>query len=179
MSAHTGAQKKPARKRRPRTACLPSRLVFNCKIVSRTSQITHSRKSLKKTPHVRTWVVGARKPSHKLAVCSEIPRLVSSLQKLVLDAQVAFIAECVSNIDVDIRDSISRALNVKPTEMCPSSRCPVRRPRLYWLSSKLTAVGHFSYCLARKKSRYFGFSAERKGKEPQLGPIPDGLVGAV
>ena len=77
-----------------------------------------------------------------MAASSEIPRLVSSLQKLVPDAQVAFVAECVSNIDVDIRDTISRALNVKPFEMCPSSRCPVSESRLYWLSWKLPAVGH-------------------------------------
>ena len=47
-------------------------------------------------------------------------------------------------IDVDFRDSISRALNVMPIEMCPSSRCPVRRPRLYCLSWKLPVVGHCS-----------------------------------
>ena len=45
-----------------------------------------------------------------------------------LAAPFTFIAECVSNIDVDIRDSISRAVNVKPIEICPSSRRPVRRP---------------------------------------------------
>ena len=100
---------------------------------------------------------GASMPSHLLAAYSEIPRLVSSLQKLVFDAQVAFIAECVSNIEVDIRDSISRALTVMPIEMCPSSRCPVSRPRLCWLSWKLTAVAHFS--VQRAEKRNFGFSA--------------------
>ena len=100
---------------------------------------------------------GASIPSH-LAAYSEIPRLVSSLQKQVPDAQVAFMTECVSNIDVDIRDCISRALNVQPIEMCPSLRCPVRRPRLCWLSWELPAVGHNTAEHA-KKSGYFGFPA--------------------
>ena len=53
---------------------------------------------VEKATYVRTWVVRgpAYHPSHLLAACSEIPRLVSSLQKLVPDAQVAFMAECVS-----------------------------------------------------------------------------------
>ena len=45
--------------------------------------------------------------------------------------------------------------------MCPSSRCPVRRPRLYRLSWKIPAVGHYTVERA-KKSRYFGFPAVKK-----------------
>ena len=70
---------------------------------------------------------------------------------------------------------ISRALNVKPIEMCPSSRCPVRRPRLCWLSWKLTAVGHYTVELAKKSILWF-FSSVKKGNEPQLGSIQDGLA---
>ena len=84
-----------------------------------------------KAPHVRIWIAGTSIPSDLLTAYREIQRLVSSLQQLVPDAQVAFLAECASNTDVDIRDSISRALNVNPIVLCPSSRCPRRRHRLY------------------------------------------------
>ena len=70
--------------------------------------------------------------------------MVSLLRQMVLGAQVASVLECASNIDVEIRDKISRALNVKPIEVCPSSRCPTRRFRLYWLSWKLHAIDHYS-----------------------------------
>ena len=42
------------------------------------------------------------------------------------------------------RGAPQRALNVKSIEVCPSSRCPIRRPRLYWLSWKLPVVDHYS-----------------------------------
>ena len=64
-----------------------------------------------------------------------------------------FVAECASNIDVEIRDSISRALNVKSIEVCTSSRCPIRRPRLYWLSWQLPAVDHYSVQRAERVER--------------------------
>ena len=86
---------------------------------------------------------GASLPSNLLTAHQEIPRLVSLLRQLVLDAQVAFIAEGAKNIVVEIWDEISRALNVKPIEVCPSSRCPRRRPRLCWVSWK-HAVDHSS-----------------------------------
>ena len=71
--------------------------------------------------NVRTWVVGTSMPSHLSAACPEIPRLVS-LQQQLLDGQVAFIPECVSNIDVDIRDRASPpVLAILET---PSSRSP-------------------------------------------------------
>ena len=34
--------------------------------------------------------------------------------------------------------------------MCPSSRCPIRRPRLYWLSWQLPAVDHYSVQRSRR-----------------------------
>ena len=92
------------------------------------------------------------------ATYQEIPRLVSLLQQLVLNVQVAVIAEWVLNIDEDIRDGISRALNVKPFELCPMLRCPVRGPWLYWLSWKLTAVDHYSVERAKRVDTVF-FSA--------------------
>ena len=79
---------------------------------------------VEKGPHVRIWIVGASLPSNLLTAHQEISRLVSLLKPSVPGAQVAFVAECASNIDVDIRDGISRALNVKPIEVCPSLRCP-------------------------------------------------------
>ena len=85
----------------------------------------------KNAPHVRIWIVEASLPSNLLTAYREISRLVSLLQQLVPDAQVACVAECALNIGVGIWDRISRALNVKPIEVCPSSRCPIRRPRLY------------------------------------------------
>ena len=103
---------------------------------------------VEKGPHVRIWIVGASSPSNLLTAHQEIPRLVSLLK--VLDAQVAFVAECASNIDVEIRDSVSRALNVKLIEVCSSSRCPMGRPRLYWLSWQLTAIDHFSVQCAKR-----------------------------
>ena len=99
---------------------------------------------VEKAPHVRIWIVVTSLPSKFLTAFREIPRLVSLPQQFVPDAQVAFLAESASRIDVHLRHSISRALHVKPVEMCPSSRCPIRRPRLYWLSWKLPAVGHYS-----------------------------------
>ena len=67
---------------------------------------------VEKAPPVRIRIVGASLPSNLLTAYREIPKLVRLLQQLVPDAQVTFVAECASNIDVEIRDGISRVLNI-------------------------------------------------------------------
>ena len=156
-------------KRCPSPACPPSRLARRAIDRSCCGPLKKNElpQIVEKTPHVRTWAVGASMPSHMLAAYSEIPRLVSSLQKLVPDAQVTFTAECVSNIDVDIRDGISRALNVKLIEMCPRS-VPSGVPTCagYHGNSQQSAT---IMLRAQKKSILWFFSRVKKGNEPQLG----------
>ena len=127
---------------------------------------------VEKGPHVRIWTVEASLPSDLLAAHQEIPRLVSFLKQLVPGAQVAFEAECASNIDVEIRDSISRALNVKPIEVCSSSRCPIWRLRFRGNSLRSTTT-----LFSVPKEWAFWFSIRvKKDDAPQRGSAQDGLV---
>ena len=146
-------------------------------VVDHVADLSHATlpQIVEKGPLFRIWIVAASIPSNFLAAYQEIPKLVSLLRQLVLDAQVAFVAECASNIDVDTRENISRDLNVKPNELCPASRCPMRRLRLLRLSWKLPAVDHNSVERAKAVDTLISC---RVGTDdvPQRGSAQDGLA---
>eukprot|EP00959_Pyramimonas_sp_CCMP1952_P035006 732715-Pyramimonas_sp.AAC.1 len=56
-----------------------------------------------------------------------------------LGIHVATYAECDAGIDDDVCRTISKHFGVRPAEICPSARIPMKRPRLYWISWKIKA----------------------------------------
>ncbi|CAK0801859.1 unnamed protein product [Prorocentrum cordatum] len=117
------------------------------------------RKIVEKAPHVKLWVLGGIIPlkpggsNSRLArfdgpesTHQEILRLARDLRSLVMDLgiHVATYAECDAGIDDDVCRTISKHFGVRPAEICPSARIPMKRPRLYWISWKIKAADGFS-----------------------------------
>ena len=118
------------------------------------------RKVVERGPHVKLWIVGGGfpcQPHSRLnsqrtgfndprSFHQEIPRLVHALRDVLADhsIQIAVFGERVASMDDDTCRNISRDLGVKPLGISPSTRVPMRRPRLYWINWQIQPAQGYS-----------------------------------
>ena len=65
------------------------------------------------------------------ALHPELLRVAEQVAAAVPDAIVKCLGECVASMDPPVRDCISQDFGVRPLEICPSNRIPMRRSRYY------------------------------------------------
>ena len=77
---------------------------------------------------------GRRGFADERALHKTLLREASIVAQAVPDAAVALLGECVASMDDSECEVISRDFGVRPLEICPAPRVPMRRPRYYWAS---------------------------------------------